>query len=813
MQCEVLDTLIRYWLVHSYREATEDYEIHVIKIYADFCSVFGLNSYDRYVKGSIYTAVICNIGDLIENGAFSKVKTIRRIVCGLVKNKNSTGKFSNVTLQCSASGLVKVTWKVNFTEMSHELSMARPAERILFPLPPSLAGPKRRNEHKVASSSSMSCSSSSSRDREKENHKASVSSTMSYLKYLNEIREQEEKAYQQQQQQDTDILLPSQIKEPKLVAYSDEEPVSSDSRAIDDMLDADLVCKNEPMETDNSGIPSHLEIETITPVASGTTPAVPYNSHCLSSILLHCQDDIQSQPSSSNLHQVNPQTGHWEFCTSLADFLSKFSQGVPSTACLVVTDVMRFIPDWSFDPDVCGPIDESCPEAFDLVVFDGCGYIKIVLHTSCNFLVQKHILYSNCCIKISELTLASIDNRPVIVAGFADVIEISLTVQQLDFITKVRGMPQYRATIVKPALTYREYYVSMWTNEDPLEPGYWSSLCTGRDIKPCDMELLSNIAKILEKFDSEHGSETLHCTIAGRIFSKSRMIHFAKVVSSMTTSFPFQFYVEIADATACVFLVFWGLNALQWFDQIEVGDVIAAENFTVRKVNPNLQQNWRRFSHKNKGVQELEFSLSYSSPLRKITSASEIELLHLPSVTYTFVSNSDLSKSPDGMVFDLFGIIVYASRIERVKKKVRRPAASTEIQTPDVNACIYWQYRWIGLVDGSNSQPCFLKLFTCCKPEFHHLQPGQIMVCTNVAVKSDATTSRKPRNVHVTSTVESQVSTTLLLSRHGSMSAAKKTKDAWRTSVLFTVTIKLPNSAFCISKTTKPISKVYASIM
>ena len=42
---------------------------------------------------------------------------------------------------------------------------------------------------------------------------------------------------------------------------------------------------------------------------------------------------------------------------------------------------------------------------------------------------------------------------------------------------------------------------------------------------------------------------------------------------------------------------------------------------------------------------------------------------------------------------------------------------------------------------------------------------------------------------------------------HSSVSVAKKTKkDVRHTNVLFTSTAKLPNSAFCISKTTKPIS-------
>ena len=45
------------------------------------------------------------------------------------------------------------------------------------------------------------------------------------------------------------------------------------------------------------------------------------------------------------------------------------------------------------------------------------------------------------------------------------------------------------------------------------------------------------------------------------------------------------------------------------------------------------------------------------------------------------------------------------------------------------------------------------------------------------------------------------------LSRHSSVSATKKTKkDVQHTSVLFTGNIKLLNSAFHISKTTKPIS-------
>ena len=46
-----------------------------------------------------------------------------------------------------------------------------------------------------------------------------------------------------------------------------------------------------------------------------------------------------------------------------------------------------------------------------------------------------------------------------------------------------------------------------------------------------------------------------------------------------------------------------------------------------------------------------------------------------------------------------------------------------------------------------------------------------------------------------------------LIKTHSSVSAAKKPKeDARHTSVLFTGTVKLLNSAFCISKTTKPIS-------
>ena len=45
-----------------------------------------------------------------------------------------------------------------------------------------------------------------------------------------------------------------------------------------------------------------------------------------------------------------------------------------------------------------------------------------------------------------------------------------------------------------------------------------------------------------------------------------------------------------------------------------------------------------------------------------------------------------------------------------------------------------------------------------------------------------------------------------VIKTHSSASAAKKKEDMRHTSLLFTGTIKLPNSGFCISKTTKLIS-------
>ena len=45
-----------------------------------------------------------------------------------------------------------------------------------------------------------------------------------------------------------------------------------------------------------------------------------------------------------------------------------------------------------------------------------------------------------------------------------------------------------------------------------------------------------------------------------------------------------------------------------------------------------------------------------------------------------------------------------------------------------------------------------------------------------------------------------------IIKTHSRVSAAKKTKDVQHTSVLFTSIVKLPNSTFCISKTTKLIS-------
>ena len=48
---------------------------------------------------------------------------------------------------------------------------------------------------------------------------------------------------------------------------------------------------------------------------------------------------------------------------------------------------------------------------------------------------------------------------------------------------------------------------------------------------------------------------------------------------------------------------------------------------------------------------------------------------------------------------------------------------------------------------------------------------------------------------------------------HSRVSAGKKTKDSQYTNVLFTTTIKSPNSTFCISKTTKPISIQFIQLL
>ena len=60
---------------------------------------------------------------------------------------------------------------------------------------------------------------------------------------------------------------------------------------------------------------------------------------------------------------------------------------------------------------------------------------------------------------------------------------------------------------------------------------------------------------------------------------------------------------------------------------------------------------------------------------------------------------------------------------------------------------------------------------------------------------------------HSVANLQDLIPTLAGIKTQSSVSVAKKTKkDVRHTSVLFTDTAKLPNSAFCISKTTKPIS-------
>ena len=77
---------------------------------------------------------------------------------------------------------------------------------------------------------------------------------------------------------------------------------------------------------------------------------------------------------------------------------------------------------------------------------------------------------------------------------------------------------------------------------------------------------------------------------------------------------------------------------------------------------------------------------------------------------------------------------------------------------------------------------------------------GQSVAIINITIKDD--------NIY------EEPNITIRIKTHSGVSAAKKTKkDVQHTSVLFTGTAKLPNSAFCISKTTQPISTKFMYFM
>ncbi|XP_023651740.1 RPA-related protein RADX isoform X2 [Paramormyrops kingsleyae] len=386
--------------------------------------------------------------------------------------------------------------------------------------------------------------------------------------------------------------------------------------------------------------------------------------------------------------------------------------------------------------------------SYDITVTDGVCQVKCSLSPHLNHLVQKNILRTGVDVHIRQCSFVYNEKR--LGQGTVCLEKMEIAAERSSILSStedVDALPVWSAEGVRnvtvsqsdvPTQTGRKHYLSLWNNEDPH-----GSLWIPR-IPPTEVVL--DVSKCIPLCDLHnsflHGLR--HPPLLVRIMCKSRLRFYGKLDTKV--EFPFQAYFQVADHSGSVSLVLWNALCLEWYQTLNVGVVMYLQNYTLKRSfqnrsHPSLADSQMRI------FSSVEICLNPRDPRAVITVIPPkcvLPLWGLPSVTYQFITSSELESLPNNSVCDVIGLVTFVGRCERIKKK-----ANT---VPEK----YWTYRWVHAMDGTSTVPFVLEIFASSQPEiFHGLYPMTYLVCTQMRVCREASTLP-----YLTSSCETQIFTT-----------------------------------------------------
>ncbi|KAG8448161.1 hypothetical protein GDO86_015305 [Hymenochirus boettgeri] len=388
---------------------------------------------------------------------------------------------------------------------------------------------------------------------------------------------------------------------------------------------------------------------------------------------------------------------------------------------LVVVDVQRYL----------GPSGARHMYCYDVRLWDGAEGDVWHLQPDLNYLVHRNVLRCGSRVRVTRCSYVyqekSLAPGVVCIDELEPVEDGAVTMPDL-------GPPS--ATRQDPLLWGRKHYIPLWNNQDPYGE-IWKGPGLAEERVSVDVTKLTS----LQRLEVIWKSRKTFPPLLVRIMYKSRLRYFGKKEKNI--DIPYQAYFEVADYSGMMSLVLWNELCLEWFNSLQVGNVILLQQYCVK---PSYRS--RTFPSPGdsqvKRLPSVEISLNprdLPSCINVIKEKLVKSEWKLPDVKYQFVTRLELNDLPHKRVCDVIGLVSYVGRCERKRQKDSKED--------------FWVYRWVQMIDESSEQPFLLEIFATSQPViFENIHPMSYLVCTQMRVVRESPVSLIP---YLTTSNESQV--------------------------------------------------------
>ncbi len=413
--------------------------------------------------------------------------------------------------------------------------------------------------------------------------------------------------------------------------------------------------------------------------------------------------------------------------------------------------------------------------AYDLIVSDGRRVMKMTLNPKWNSEVMNGELSCGSVIQIKRYHIV-LDE--LVIGGGTGIV----LVDELDrfttadhsqqsalneFCLRIRSSLQseIEQLLLEPQVTNRHYYLPMWDDdnfdeeivsggaEESDDEQHGRTRCRAsvpiltpelQDSMEIDCEYLSSIAPgSLAAEAMRRGNKCTKQNVIGRVHKKTQL----NLWRDESNAFPFSFMLLLVDETLStgVPVIIWNRFALDYYHDINVGDVLLIMNFDLKPISDSDR-----------------FFLSAPAPASTITTTTtsnqpnfvkisvnphrttlykvENALPEFAPLDYRVSSIREMHALSDGTLINIAGVIVRLSMVLRERVHVEGNDTSWMTKAGNSSAASnrprFAQYRYVTIVDQSMKY-VHCKLYTNSrKGVIDGLKVGQVIVLTDMLISS-----------------------------------------------------------------------------